>query len=184
MSADALTEETTTSRRKILLTGAAVGATAWSAPAVIGIAGGVASASGQPEDPGDPPEDPEPAGEGCSPGYWKNSQHFASYPTGVLPTDLLSQHFAAIAPATPLGNQTLVATLSAGGGGLTGFLRHAVATFLNIRSGLAVGMSELYLQQYVAAVLVGTITPAEGITLLESFHDGGNPSQVCPFGGA
>ena len=32
-------------------------------------------------------------GEGCTPGYWKQSQHFDSYPAGYSPDDLFDDYF-------------------------------------------------------------------------------------------
>src|SRR3954452_15599473 len=52
--------------------------------------------------------------QGCTPGYWKQSQHFASWPSGILPADLFGPTFL----GTPtFANMTLLAILEQGGGG-------------------------------------------------------------------
>lgn len=74
-------------------------------------------------------ETPTPtAGEGCSPGYWKQEQHFASWPPPYLPEDSLAEAFGT---GEIEGVPTLLAGLEDGGGGLAAFLRQAVAALLN-----------------------------------------------------
>ncbi len=65
------------------------------------------------------------AAEYCSPGYWKQSQHFDSY-VGYLPTTMFGSVFANAFPG-----KTLVQVLSTGGGGLTAFGRATVGGLLN-----------------------------------------------------
>ena len=88
----------------------------------------------------DPTPDPTPTptptptpggGEGCTPGYWKQEQHFDSYPAGYSPSMLFS---AAFPGSTVFGGRTLLSVLSDGGGGLTALGRHAVAALLNSAS--------------------------------------------------
>lgn len=76
---------------------------------------------------GVPPDDG--GGEGCTPGYWKQKQHFDSYPAGILPSDLFSKYFEDAFPG-----KTLVQVLGNGGGGLSALGRHTVAAFLNAHS--------------------------------------------------
>jgi hypothetical protein len=68
-------------------------------------------------------------GEGCTPGYWKQEQHFDSWPTGVLPTDLFTDH--GFEDAYP--GMTLLDVLKNKGNksGLEALGRHTVAAFLN-----------------------------------------------------
>ena len=68
-------------------------------------------------------------GEGCTPGYWKQSQHFGSYPAGYDPDDLFDTYFA-----DAFSGMTLVQVASQGGGGLNALGRHAVAALLNAAS--------------------------------------------------
>jgi hypothetical protein len=79
---------------------------------------------------------PEETLEGCSPGYWKQSQHFGSYPAGYAPTDLFDTYFENAFPGL-----TLLQVLSQGGGGLKSLGRHAVAALLSSAAGLDTGMT-------------------------------------------
>lgn len=72
----------------------------------------------------------EGGGEGCTPGYWKQSQHFDSYTAPYAPTTLFVDAFGVDA----FPGKTLLAVLSQGGGGLKALGRHAVAALLNAAS--------------------------------------------------
>ncbi len=72
---------------------------------------------------------PPGGGQGCTPGYWKQSQHFDSWPAGILPGDLFSAHFEDAFPG-----KTLLTVVGQGGGGLNALGRHAVAALLNAAS--------------------------------------------------
>lgn len=83
----------------------------------------------------DPPPPPPPSGdEGCTPGYWKVSQHHDSWePTGYTTGQTVGSVFA---NASPYAGTTLVDALGFGGGpGINGakkiLLRAAVAALLN-----------------------------------------------------
>ncbi len=69
-------------------------------------------------------------GEGCTPGYWKQSHHFDSWST-YLPTDSYETVFGVDASF----NKTLLGALGQGGGGEKALGRHAVAALLNAASG-------------------------------------------------
>lgn len=73
----------------------------------------------------------EGGGEGCTPGYWKQSQHFDSYAAPYAPTTLFVDAFGVDA----FPGKTLVQVLGTGGGGLKALGRHAVAALLNAASG-------------------------------------------------
>jgi hypothetical protein len=71
---------------------------------------------------------------GCTPGYWKQSQHFDSWPSSFTTTQSVSSLFSGALPS--LANQSLLSALNGGGGsGLEGaqttLLRAAVAATLN-----------------------------------------------------
>jgi hypothetical protein len=73
------------------------------------------------------------ASQGCTPGYWKQPQHFHSWVT-YTPTETVGSVFANV--DTSLSGETLLAALQGGGGpGLVGaetiLLRAAVAALLN-----------------------------------------------------
>ena len=68
-------------------------------------------------------------GEGCTPGYWKQDQHFDSWPAPYTPDMLFSDVFEDAFPG-----MTLVEVASTGGGGLDALGRHVVAALLNSAS--------------------------------------------------
>ena len=72
---------------------------------------------------------PPGGGEGCTPGYWRQSQHFDSWTAPYDPSDLFSSVFADAFPG-----QTLLDVVWARGGGLDALGRHAVAALLNAAS--------------------------------------------------
>ncbi len=79
---------------------------------------------------------PTGGGEGCTPGYWKQPQHFDSW-VSFAPTDLFSSVFnLPSALARPEQNVnpaslTLLAALELRGGDVNALMRHAVAALLN-----------------------------------------------------
>jgi hypothetical protein len=77
---------------------------------------------------------PPPGQEGCTPGFWKQPQHFDSWPDGVTPDMLVGDVFTAATGA--FADATLLEALSfQGGSGVGGateiLLRAAVAAYLN-----------------------------------------------------
>lgn len=67
-------------------------------------------------------------GEGCTPGYWKQSQHFGSWVSPYSPVDPQT-YFDAVFGVGP--HVTLLKALGTGGGGENALGRHAVAALLN-----------------------------------------------------
>ncbi|MHA2219567.1 MAG: hypothetical protein ACXACY_26980 [Candidatus Hodarchaeales archaeon] len=68
-------------------------------------------------------------GEGCTPGFWKQSQHFESWQINP------DADFDTLFGVDSLGpDMTLLEVLRRGGGGMYALNRHAVAAFLNIIS--------------------------------------------------
>lgn len=72
---------------------------------------------------------PPGGGEGCTPGFWKQSQHFSDW-TGFAPSDM----FTAPGFADAFPGMTLLDVLWQGGGGIKALGRHAVAALLNSTS--------------------------------------------------
>lgn len=72
-----------------------------------------------------PPPPPPGGGQGCTPGYWKQSQHFDSW-VGYSPNQLFSSVFEDAFPG-----MTLLQVLGQGGGGIKALGRHTVAALLN-----------------------------------------------------
>jgi hypothetical protein len=66
--------------------------------------------------------------EGCTPGYWKQSQHFDSWQQ-YSPNQKFDTVFA-----DAFGDMTLLQVLEQGGGGLKALGRHTVAALLNTTS--------------------------------------------------
>ncbi len=74
----------------------------------------------------EPPSD----GEGCTPGYWKQSQHFDNW-TSPYNNGLL---FGSAGFEDAFPGKTLLNVVSTGGGGLKALGRHTVAALLNAAS--------------------------------------------------
>lgn len=94
----------------------------------------------------EPPPPPPPSYQGCTPGYWKQPQHFGNW-IGYTQSDRFNTVFA-----RPVftDNRTLLQALNAGGGGLNRLGRHATAALLNAANGgVAFGMTPT---QVIAAV--------------------------------
>jgi len=82
------------------------------------------------------PPPPPPGDQGCTPGYWKQSQHFHSW-VGLTPDQTVDSVFTGALAA--LGGESLLTALQGGcGNGLLGaekiLLRAAVAALLNANS--------------------------------------------------
>ena len=98
-----------------------------------------------------------PGGEGCTPGYWKQSQHFDSWTNPYDPTDLYEATFGVNVP----GNPTLLQALNSGGGGIDALMRHSVAALLNAASP---GVDYQYTTAQVIAIVQDGIAPG-GLTI-------------------
>jgi uncharacterized repeat protein (TIGR01451 family) len=70
-----------------------------------------------------------PGGEGCTPGFWRQTQHFGHWTT-YSPGDSYELVFGVDATGSP----TLLDAVWAGGGGENALLRHSVAALLNAAS--------------------------------------------------
>jgi hypothetical protein len=82
-----------------------------------------------------PPPPPGDGSEGCTPGYWKQTQHYGSW-KGYSPNQLFSSVFEDAFPG-----MTLVQVLGQGGGGLNALGRHTVAALLDAASGIDYGLT-------------------------------------------
>ena len=76
-----------------------------------------------------------PGGEGCTPGFWKQEQHFDSW-VGFAPSDSFEAVFGVDVTLRAGGQNTiedptLLDALNANGGGVNALARHAVAALLN-----------------------------------------------------
>ena len=113
--------------------------------------------------------------EGCTPGYWKQSQHFDSwvgYTTG--------QSFNTVFGGTYFTPDiTLLQALGLNGGGLNALTRHAVAALLNASSGdvdYALEPASAVISAYQAAVAGGTIESQKNL-----FDGWNNGVGGCPI---
>ncbi len=101
--------------------------------------------------------------EYCSPGYWKQSQHFGNW-EGYSPTDTFASVFgetitimwSAKGKPAPVENPTLLQALEANGGGINMLARATVGALLN------------------AAALESGMTPAEVIAAFAAAYPGSN----------
>ncbi len=113
----------------------------------------------------------EGGGEGCTPGYWKQRQHFDSYPSPLSPTTLFVDAFGVNA----FPGKTLVQVLGQGGGGLKALGRHAVAALLNATSGdvdYDRSVSEI-VDSFAAAHASGNYEPVKNV--FETYNEQGCP---------
>jgi hypothetical protein len=76
---------------------------------------------------------PPEGGQGCTPGYWRRSQHHDSWTSPYAPNTLFSDVFANAFPG-----KTLLEVAHMTGGGLNALGRHTVAALLN---GASAGVS-------------------------------------------
>lgn len=83
---------------------------------------------------------PPMGGEGCTPGYWKQTQHFDSWPVAYTPDMRFSTVFGHEIAVRAGGKSTildptLLQALEANGGNINAAARHVVAALLNAASG-------------------------------------------------
>lgn len=112
----------------------------------------------------------QPAGQYCSPGYWKQSQHFDSYVT-YSPNNLFDTVFGRIV----FPGKTLVQVLSTGGGGLIAYARATVGALLNA-SALSSGLTPAQVMASFDATFDGA--PTSGNT--NGYYGSANPEFTAP----
>jgi len=118
-----------------------------------------------------PPPPPPGGGEGCTPGYWKQSQHFDSWPAPYTPNTLFSSVFENAFPG-----KTLVQVAGTGGGGLNALGRHTVAALLN---GASAGVDyDLTAQDVIDAF--NAVFPGGDYEGQKNIFEGFN-EQGCPL---
>ncbi len=111
----------------------------------------------------------------CSPGYWKQPQHFDSYVTYSPNATFLS-----VFGVNAFPGMTLVQVLSNGGGGLDAYGRKAVGALLNA-SALNSGLTPAQ----VISKFVATYNAAPSGKAANSYYGGANPEftapEMCPL---
>ena len=90
---------------------------------------------------------PPPGDEGCTPGYWKQDQHFDSYPAGITPSTTFTSIFGVG------GSLTFLQALGLNGGDTNALWRHGAAAYLN---ALSTGVDYAYTTAQVIAIVQGT----------------------------
>lgn len=123
---------------------------------------------------GCPPEPPG-GGEGCTPGYWKQSQHFDSWRNPYDPGDDFNTYFDNAFPG-----MTLLEVLQQGGGGLNALGRHTVAALLNAASAnVDYGFSPATVIASFDAVYPGTKSDYEALkNQFETENERGCPAEL------
>lgn len=122
----------------------------------------------------EPPPPPPEGGEGCTPGYWKQTHHFGNWSAPYTPTTLFADVFDDAFPG-----KTLLDVLGEGGGGLKALGRHTVAALLNSASGgVAYNVTTgNVISSFNAAFASGEYEAQKN--LFEGFNE-----QGCPLGRA
>lgn len=117
-------------------------------------------------------------GEGCTPGYWKQSQHFSDWTAPYVPGMLFKDACAnAHCFENAFPGKTLLQVLEQGGGGLKALGRHTVAALLNGASDINFGLSaQSVIDQFNA------VHPGGDYETLKNTFAGLN-EQGCPLNG-
>jgi hypothetical protein len=118
-----------------------------------------------------PPPPPPGGGEGCTPGYWKQTQHFDSWTAPYTPDTDFDDVFD-----DAFGELSLLEVMNLGGGGLNALGRHVVAALLNAAS--ADVDYDLSVAQVIAAF--NAVYPGGDYEALKNQLQGFN-EQVCPI---
>jgi cysteine-rich repeat protein len=113
----------------------------------------------------------EMGGEGCTPGYWKQDQHFGSW-VGYLPSDVFDDVFGVNA----LGDATLLDALWARGGGLYALARHATAALLNASN---LDVDYMYTEAEVIALVQDAVASGDYTSAKDRLEDANE--EGCPL---
>lgn len=121
--------------------------------------------------PPPPPPPPPPGGDGCTPGFWKQSQHFGWWTAPFTPSTQFSAVFEDAFPG-----KTLLQVLKQGGGGLKALGRHTIAALLNAASPDVA--SDATVAQVIAAF--NAVYPGGDVEGLKNIFEASN-EQGCPL---
>jgi hypothetical protein len=122
---------------------------------------------------------PPPSFQGCTPGYWKQAQHFGNW-VGYVPTAPGASVYNTVFGVNLFPpSMTMLQALGQGGGGAKRLGRHSTAALLNAaHGGVAYGMTTAQVIAAVqAAVASGDYDGAAG--RFESLNE-----RACPLGRA
>lgn len=116
-------------------------------------------------------QEPPTGGEGCTPGYWKQEQHFDSWPVALSTTFL-----SVFSSSTLAGDLTLLEALQLKGGQLNALARHAAAAYLNASSGdVEYGFTTGEVVDMVNAAFDGSADVEETKDALDEANNAGCP---------
>ena len=121
-------------------------------------------------------------GEGCTPGYWKQSQHFGSWVSPYSPIDPQTYFDAAFGvncTGMACEDKTLLQALGTGGGGEKALMRHAVAALLNAAANS--GVDYLYTPETVIQMVKDAYAAGGDIEGTKNFFADEN-ELGCPLG--
>ena len=118
-----------------------------------------------------PEECDTPLVGGCTPGYWKASQHFDSWTSPYDPGDLFND-LDGFTDVTAFNGLTLLQVLNLGGGGINALGRHTVAALLNSAGGFGVDLTSLQ-TAFNSAIASGDYEPLKDV--LEGLNELGCP---------
>lgn len=115
----------------------------------------------------------EQGGQGCTPGYWRQDQHFDSWTPPYDPTD----SFASAGFENAFPGMTLEDVVQLGGGGLDALGRHTVAALLNAASpGVSYDLSVSDVINMFNSVFPGTDDDYEALKdIFADFNEQGCP---------
>lgn len=123
--------------------------------------------------------------QGCSPGYWRQDQHFGSWPNPPAPTDTFQSIFARLitvdlGPSTSVSDPTLLEALEAIQGGVNRIARIGTAAYLSaVHAGVAYPYTAAQVVTAVQNALDGVAGPIS-IDDLENVWK--NVVDHCPLG--
>ncbi len=122
--------------------------------------------------------------QGCSPGYWKQTQHFDSWVAPYIPSGASATKFSTVFGTThnPFGTKTLLQVLQQGGGGINALGRHTVSALLNAAAigTTNYGFSAASVISQFQAVYPGTATAQQALSdLLANMEDVNG--RICPL---
>jgi len=127
-----------------------------------------------------------PPTQGCSQGYWKQSQHFDSW-TNHSPNDSFKTTFGlgptdSITLSTGGSDPTLLQALQSGGGGINHLARESVGALLNANAGISYPLAEAdVISQFQNAFVTGDNGSYNAqADFFESLNDS-TPDVECPL---
>lgn len=117
--------------------------------------------------------------EGCTPGYWKQKQHFGNW-VGYNPIDPNASRYETVFGVDIFsGNPTLLQALGTGGGGANRFGRHTTAALLNAASA---DVDYGFTVADVIAAVQAAVASGDLDSLSDKFE--GMNERGCPLGRA